>query len=109
MKEEVQESPDYIAAGHSFALAQAVYDRRTALGLSQTALAGRAGMTQPQISAIEGGDATPTLPLLTRLAKALEATLSIDLDGDDSSFTFTAHDSTRPDDGTANDRSSSAA
>src|SRR5215468_6054965 len=91
LDETVEESPAYVEAGYAFALGQAVYDRRTALGLSQTELARRAGMTQPQISTIEGGDSVPTLPLLTRLTKALDASLTIDLDGDTSTFVFTAH------------------
>jgi len=70
--------------------------RRTALSLSQTELARRAGMTQPQISTIEGGGSVPTLPLLTRLTKALDAALSIDLDGGTSTFVFTAHNSGPP-------------
>ncbi|MGW4892718.1 helix-turn-helix domain-containing protein [Kitasatospora sp. NPDC004240] len=90
--ESVEESPAYVEAGHAFALGQAVYDRRTELGLSQAELARRAGMTQPQISTIEGGDSVPTLPLLTRLAKALDAALTIDLDGDASSFVLTPYD-----------------
>lgn len=49
-------------------------------------------MPQPQISNIEGGDSVPTLPLLTRLAKALDASLTIDLDGDSSTFALRAHD-----------------
>jgi transcriptional regulator with XRE-family HTH domain len=72
-----------------FDLGQAVYDRRTELGLSQAQLAERAGMTQPQISNIEQAGGTPTLPLLRRLAKALDAQLTIDLDDDDSTFVFT--------------------
>lgn len=96
--ERVEESPAYVEAGYAFALGQAVYDRRTELGLSQSELARRAGMTQPQISNIEGGDSVPTLPLLTRLAKALDASLAIDLDGDRSTFVFTAHHSHRSDD-----------
>src|SRR5882757_9756375 len=89
--ETVEESAAYVEAGHAFALGQAVYDRRTALGLSQTEVARRAGMTQSQISTIEGGDSVPTLPLLTRLAKALDASLTIDLDADGSAFVFTPH------------------
>lgn len=92
--EAVEESAAYVEAGHAFALGQAVYDRRTDLGLSQSELARRAGMTQPQISTIEGGDSVPTLPLLTRLAKALDASLTIDLDGDASTFVFTPHHDT---------------
>ncbi|MFF8611465.1 helix-turn-helix domain-containing protein [Streptomyces sp. NPDC015350] len=95
--EAVEESSACVEAGYAFALGQAVYDRRTGLGLSQTELARRAGMTQPQISHIEGGDSVPTLALLTRLAKALDASLTIDLDGDTSAFTFTPHGHGGPD------------
>ncbi|MFJ5264332.1 multiprotein-bridging factor 1 family protein [Streptomyces sp. NPDC088387] len=60
-------------------LGQLVYDRRTALGLSQTELAERCGMKQPQISRIEGGGTVPTIPLLRRLARAMDADLIIEL------------------------------
>ena len=56
---------------------QAVYNRRIELGLSQAELAERAGMTQPQVSRMEGGDAVATLPLLRRLAKALDGVLNV--------------------------------
>ncbi|MEU1601319.1 helix-turn-helix domain-containing protein [Streptomyces sp. NPDC005708] len=75
----------------SMALAKAVYDRRTELGLTQTELADRAGLTQAKISRIEGSDTVPTLPLLAKLAKALDAALNIALDNDDTQVTFTAH------------------
>ena len=57
----------------AFDLGQAVYDRRIALGISQSELARRANTTQPQIAKLDlGGSGTvPTLPLLARLAKAL--------------------------------------
>lgn len=98
-----------MAAGHALALGQAVYDRRTRLGLSQAELARRADMTQPQISTIEGGDSVPTLALLTRLAEALDAALTIDLDGDESSFVFTPHPADGPhEDGPASGRHSVA-
>ncbi|MFI9585207.1 helix-turn-helix domain-containing protein [Streptomyces sp. NPDC052236] len=106
--ETVEESPAYTEAGYAFALGQAVYDRRTALGLSQTELARRAEMTQPQVSNIEGGDSVPTLPLLTRLAKALDASLTIDLDGDASGFVFTAHGDRPPGEASPDGRSSAA-
>ncbi|WP_149181402.1 helix-turn-helix transcriptional regulator [Streptomyces sp. TRM49041] len=89
--ESVAESSAYVEAGYAFALGQAVHNRRSELRLSQAELARRAGMTQPQISNIEGGDSVPTLPLLTRLAKALDASLTIDLDGDTSTFVFVPH------------------
>ena len=96
--DSVEESPGYVEAGCAFALGQAVYDRRSELGLSQAELARRAEMTQPQISTIEGGDSVPTLPLLTRLAKAPDSSLTIDLDGDSSHFVFTPHGGPEPED-----------
>lgn len=75
----------------AFDLGQAVHDRRTALGISQTELARRAGMTQPQVSKLELGGTVPTLPLLARLARALDAALSLELDGDSSHVEFKAH------------------
>ncbi|MEV4879711.1 helix-turn-helix domain-containing protein [Streptomyces cyaneofuscatus] len=60
-------------------LGRLVHDRRTELGLSQAELAERCGMKQPQISRIEGGGTTPTIPLLRRLARALDADLTIEL------------------------------
>ncbi|WP_335977033.1 MULTISPECIES: helix-turn-helix domain-containing protein [Streptomycetaceae] len=60
-------------------LGQMVYDRRIALGLSQAELADRCRMKQPQISRIEGGGTVPTIPLLRRLARALDADLTINL------------------------------
>ncbi|MBB5966244.1 helix-turn-helix domain-containing protein [Planomonospora venezuelensis] len=106
--ETIEESPAYVEAGYALALGQAVYDRRTALGLSQAELARRAGMTQPQISTIEGGDSVPTLALLTRLAGALDASLSIRLDDGDSTFVFTPHHRPQPDETSTDGRSSAA-
>lgn len=68
-----------------------VYDRRTELGLTQVELAERAGLTQAEVSPIEGSDTVPTLPLLAKLAKALDATLNIALDDADTRVTFTPH------------------
>lgn len=67
----------YEEARAALVLGQLVYDRRTELGLSQAELALRAGMTQPQLSRLESGGATPTVPLLARLAAALDAELAI--------------------------------
>jgi ribosome-binding protein aMBF1 (putative translation factor) len=75
----------------SMALAKAVYDRRTELGLTQTELAERAGLTQAKVSRIEGSDTVPTLPLLAKLADALDATLNIALDADDTRVHFISH------------------
>ncbi len=75
----------------AMAFAKAVYERRKALGLSQAQLAERAGLTQAKVSRVEGADAVPTLPLLRRLAHALDAGLNIALDEDREEVTFIAH------------------
>ncbi|HJP74243.1 MAG TPA: helix-turn-helix transcriptional regulator [Pseudonocardiaceae bacterium] len=46
-------------------------------GWSQTELARRAGMTQSAMARFEAGGTTPTLPVLERVAGALEMRLSI--------------------------------
>ncbi|MEU0738200.1 helix-turn-helix transcriptional regulator [Streptomyces sp. NPDC006134] len=74
----------------AMAFAKAMYDRRTELGLTQTQLAERAGLTQAKISRVEGSDTVPTLPLLPRLAQALDASLSIALDNDGEEVAFIA-------------------
>ncbi|MFZ3470528.1 helix-turn-helix domain-containing protein [Streptomyces sp. 4.24] len=85
------------AAGHreeirlAWDLGQAVYDRRTELGISQTKLARRAGMTQPQVSKLELGGTVPAVPLLARLARAMESELNLKLVGETSQVVFTAH------------------
>jgi transcriptional regulator with XRE-family HTH domain len=67
----------YEEARTALILGQMVHDRRVELGFTQAELAGRAGMTQPQLSRLESGGATPTFPLLARLAAALNADLDI--------------------------------
>jgi ribosome-binding protein aMBF1 (putative translation factor) len=76
----------------SMALAKAVYDRRIELGLSQTELATRSRLTQAKISRIEGSDTVPTLPLLAKLAKGLNASLNIAIEAEDVQLSLTAHD-----------------
>ncbi|SNT66029.1 Helix-turn-helix domain-containing protein [Asanoa hainanensis] len=72
-----QHNSAYEEARAALLLGQMVHDRRTELGLTQGELAERAGMTQPQLSRLESGGATPTVPLLARLAAALDAELDI--------------------------------
>jgi ribosome-binding protein aMBF1 (putative translation factor) len=73
----------YAQAELEMQLAEAVYRRRKELGISQVELAERADMTQPQVSRLETGGAIPTLPLLRRLARALEADIVVHGDDDD--------------------------
>ncbi|MFD3787423.1 helix-turn-helix domain-containing protein [Streptomyces cyaneofuscatus] len=73
-------------------LGQAVYDRRTALGLAQTELARRARMSQPQVSKLELGGSMPTVPLLARLARALDADFSLTPLGEGVRVSFIPHD-----------------
>ncbi|MFE6700603.1 helix-turn-helix domain-containing protein [Streptomyces sp. NPDC057718] len=80
----------------AFDLGQAVYDRRTALGISQTELARRAGMTQPQVSKLELGGTVPTVPLLARLARAMEAMFRMELFESSARVTFADLDGTTP-------------
>ncbi|WP_406494534.1 helix-turn-helix domain-containing protein [Streptomyces sp. NBC_00846] len=60
-------------------IGNAIQARRTALGLSQSELAQLARTTQAQVSRIERGAITPTLPILERLARALGADLEVTL------------------------------
>jgi HTH-type transcriptional regulator/antitoxin HipB len=69
----------YEAAKRAFDIGQAVRSRRLELGISQTELARRAGMTQSAVSRLEGGGAMPTVVVLERLAAALDAELVVSL------------------------------
>lgn len=52
--------------------ANAIRERRLELGLTQTDVAQRAGLRQPDVSRLESGGGTPTIGMLERLAYALE-------------------------------------
>jgi ribosome-binding protein aMBF1 (putative translation factor) len=69
----------YAEARRAFLIGQAVRERRLALGLSQTELATRAGMTQPALSRLEAGGVVPTIPLLERIRMVLDADLIVDI------------------------------
>lgn len=73
---EVVAEREQIRLAHD--LGQLVYDRRTALGLSQSALGERLGMTADDVEAVELGGLLPvTADLLVRLAVALEVTVDV--------------------------------
>jgi DNA-binding XRE family transcriptional regulator len=66
-------------AKRAYELGQAVRARRLELGMSQTELAERAGMTQSAVSRLEAGGTVPTIGVLERLATALSADLVVTL------------------------------
>jgi HTH-type transcriptional regulator / antitoxin HipB len=67
----------YDEARRAFLIGQAVRERRLALGLSQAEVAARAGMSQPALSRLEAGGTVPTIPVLERIALALETELIV--------------------------------
>ncbi|NEA22855.1 helix-turn-helix domain-containing protein [Actinomadura bangladeshensis] len=77
--DEDRQSEEYQAARYAYELGKAVRERRLELGLTQVELARRSGMTQSQLSRLEAGGAEPTIRVLDRLARALDASLSVKL------------------------------
>jgi transcriptional regulator with XRE-family HTH domain len=67
----------YEAARLAFQLGWDVRELRQARGWSQTELAKAAAMTQSAVARFEAGGTTPTLPVLERLATALDADLAV--------------------------------
>ena len=67
----------YEAARLAFHLGATVRRLREAKGWSQTQLARDAGMTQSAVARFEAGGTIPTLPVLQRLARALDADLVV--------------------------------
>jgi len=65
----------YSAARLSLELGKAVREMREQRGWTQTRLADASGLTQPAVARFEAGGTVPTLPVLERLAQALEAEL----------------------------------
>lgn len=67
----------YAAAQRAFELGRAVRELREQHGWSQAQLAEMAGMTQSAVARFEAGGTVPTLPVLERLARALDVKLSV--------------------------------
>ncbi|WP_322749872.1 MULTISPECIES: helix-turn-helix transcriptional regulator [unclassified Frankia] len=67
----------YQATRLAFELGRGVRQLRQQRGWSQTELARAAGMTQSAVARFEAGGTVPTLPVLDRLADALDADLVV--------------------------------
>jgi len=81
VKKEMLKNPavrrEYDALEPEYELARSIISGRMAKGLSQRQLAARVGTKQPVISRLESGASKPSLSLLERVAKALDADLIV--------------------------------
>ena len=89
--EESVDDPERIAIREALAFGKALYDIRTSLGLSVAELALRAALTDDDIERIEEGGTEPTIPLLRRLAAALDADVRLTAGHDLGSVWFETH------------------
>lgn len=69
----------YETARLAYELGRSIRALREERGWSQTRLAEAASMTQSAVARFEAGGTTPTLPVLERLAHALDAHLDVRL------------------------------
>ncbi|MGK8487757.1 helix-turn-helix domain-containing protein [Nocardia asiatica] len=67
----------YEAARLAYELGRTIRRMREEQGWSQTVLAEAAGMTQSAVARFEAGGTVPSLPVLERLARALDAELIV--------------------------------
>ena len=89
--EELAEDPERIAIREALAFGKAVYDVRTALRLTVSDLAGRAGMSDDEVECIEEGGTEPTVALLRQLAAAFNADVRLTAGHDLGSVWFEPH------------------
>jgi transcriptional regulator with XRE-family HTH domain len=89
--EELADDPERIAIREALAFGKALYDIRTALGLTVAELAARAGLSEDDIECIEEGGTEPTVALLRRLAAALDADVRLTPGHDLGSVWFETH------------------
>ncbi|MDX6348739.1 MAG: hypothetical protein QOF84_3529 [Streptomyces sp.] len=75
---EHREDPAYRSAGRRMDFAQAVFDRRSALGWSSAELARRADLAEEDIESIEESRVDPTPELIEQLAVALDSGARLD-------------------------------
>jgi len=78
---------EYEALAMEHDLARSIIQRRLEKGLSQRQLAARAATKQPVISRLESGNARPSLSLLARVAKALDASVVVRLESHETAST----------------------
>lgn len=76
---DTQANQAYKKLGPEFELIQLIIEKRLEQGLTQAELAKRLKTKQSAISRLESGDYNPSLAFLSRLAKVLDAKLSIAL------------------------------
>lgn len=78
--DEPEAAAAYEAARLAFELGATVRELRVARGWSQAELAVAARMTQSAVARLEAGGTVPTLPVLSRVAGALDADLTVRVD-----------------------------
>ena len=88
---EPADDPERIAIREALGFGKALYDIRIALGLSVAELALRASLADDDIERIEEGGTEPTIPLLRRLAAALDADVRLTSGHDLGSVWFESH------------------
>jgi transcriptional regulator with XRE-family HTH domain len=91
LQEADPSDPERIAIWQTLAFGKAVYDRRAALQMSIAELASGAGLTADEIECIGEGGTEPTIPLLRRLAAALDADVRLTAGDDLGSVGFESH------------------
>lgn len=80
----------YAAAGLACELGRAVREMRERRGWTQAQLADASGLTLPAVARFEAGGRVPTIPVLERLASALDAELVVRLNSRTSAVTRAA-------------------
>jgi ribosome-binding protein aMBF1 (putative translation factor) len=70
----------YQATKLAYSLGQRVKQLRDDHGWTQEQLSSQAGMTQSAVARFEAGGTTPTIPVLERLAAALDADLIVQVE-----------------------------
>lgn len=82
-KKELLKDPqirrEYDALEPEFALVQTIIEKRMKKGLTQAALAQRIGTKQSAIARLESGSYNPTIAFLGKVAKALDAHVTVSM------------------------------